>query len=277
MGVFVRSKPYSGPVRAVVLDWAGTAVDFGCMGPVAPFMEIFLRRKVSVTIQDARAPMGLMKKDHIRAMCSSPSVSARWRDVYGRIPDENDVQEMYEELEPSMISIIRKFAEPVPGLLEAVAELREDGLKIGSSTGYTRSMMDVMILEAARKGYLPDSVVTSSDVPCGRPSPFMCYMNAINLEVYPMEAMVKIGDTEADIQEGLNAGMWTIGVTRTSNDLGLTQEEVASMPEEELKRRIRTIEVRFLAAGAHYVADDIRGCPQIVREISQRLADGERP
>lgn len=277
MTVLVGNRHYSGPVRAAVLDWAGTAVDFGCMGPVEPFIEVFARRIVPVSVQEARRPMGLMKKDHLRAMCASAEVSAAWWSVYGREPGESDVEEMYRELEALLTSTVARFAEPVPGLLETIAELRESGVKIGSTTGYTRSIMDVLVPEAARRGYRPDSVVTSSDVPEGRPFPFMCYMNAINLAVYPMETMVKIGDTVADVREGLNAGMWSIGVTRSSSDLGLTEREAASLPAEELGNRLEAISAKFFDAGAHYVVEDIRQCPGILREINERLATGERP
>jgi phosphonoacetaldehyde hydrolase len=277
MTLSVRNRRSSGPLKAVVLDWAGTAVDFGCMGPVAPFIEVFARRSVSVTIEETRKPMGLMKKDHIRAMFESSEVSAGWFSVFGREPGEDDIHEMYLELEPLMVSTVSRFAEPVPGFLESVEEFRKRGLKIGSTTGYTRSMMDVLAPEAERRGYRPDSVVTSSDVPQGRPCPFMCYKNAINLAVYPMEAMVKVGDTVADIQEGLNAGMWSIGVMRSSNDLGLSEPEAASLPPEELEKRLKAISARFFEAGAHYVAENIGQCPEIIREINERLAAGERP
>ena len=277
MEVFFRSKPYPGPVKGVVLDWAGTTVDFGCIGPVSAFMEVFANRSIEVTTAEAREPMGLMKKDHIRAMIRTGSVATRWREAFGRDPDEADVQAMYLELEPLMISTIAEHAEPVPGLHGAVESMRRSEIKIGSSTGYTRPMMDILVPEAEKRGYRPDSVVCSSDVPRGRPYPYMCYQNAINLDVYPFEAMVKIGDTLADIQEGLTACMWTVAVTRTSSDLGLSEAEAAALPPGELARRMRIIKERFLSAGAHYVIEDIGGAPGVIEEINQLLARGERP
>lgn len=275
--MFSNRSSFPGAVKAVVLDWAGTAVDFGCMGPVASFIEVFARRGVAVTTEEARKPMGLMKKDHIRAMFQSPEISGGWFDVFGREPSEGDVHEMYLELEPMMVSSVADFAEPVPGLLEAVEEFRRLGLKIGSTTGYTRPMMDVLVPEAEKRGYRPDAVVTSSDVPRGRPAPFMIYKNAIDMGVYPMEAIVKIGDTVTDIQEGLNAGAWSIGVTRSSSGLGLTAPEVESLPAEELKERLMGVSASFLKAGAHYIVENIGQCPDIVCEINQRLAAGDRP
>jgi len=277
MDIFIRNKPYCGPVRAAVLDWAGTAVDFGCLGPTAVFIEVFKRHGVAVTLAEARQPMGLMKKDHVRAMCRMASVAARWAGVHGRNPDESDVDIMYQETERLLVQSLIHHARPVPGCVEAVAEFKRQGLKIGACTGYTRDMLNVLAPESARHGYAPDASVCSSDVPAGRPHPYMCYLNAIELQVYPMEAMVKIGDTVADIQEGLNAGMWTIGLTKSGNELGLSEGEAAALPADELRSRLAAIEARFREAGAHYVAEGIWNCPSIIADINEALTRGERP
>lgn len=272
-----RPGPYTGPVRAVVLDWAGTAVDYGCIGPVAVFLEVFTRRGVPPTVAEARAPMGLMKKDHIRAMCAAPELAARWQAVHGAPPSEADVESMYAETEPLMVACIRNHADPIPGLQDAVAALRGLGIKIGSTTGYTGPMMAELRPEAARRGYAPDAVFCSTDVPAGRPFPWMCYQNAMALGVYPMAAMVKVGDTVSDIQEGRNAGMWTVGITKTGNELGLPQAEAEALPPGELAVRLSAIEARLTGAGAQYVVEDIAAVPAVVAAINRRLAAGEQP
>ncbi len=277
MDIFIRNKQYTGNVQALVLDWAGTAVDYGCLGPVAVFLEVFAKQGVETSLAEARAFMGLMKKDHIRGMCNTPSVIEKWQAVHGRKPDESDVDLMYADTEPMMVAILNRFADPIPGLLESIAHFRDMDLKIGSSTGYTGPMMDVLVPEAAKKGYAPDSIVCSSDVPAGRPYPWMCYQNTLNLQVYPMEAMVKIGDTVTDIQEGLNAGMWTIGLTRSGNELGLSKEEADSLPADVLNEKLDKIGQRFLDAGAHFVAPDITHCARIIDEINDRLSQGAVP
>jgi phosphonoacetaldehyde hydrolase len=277
MDIYVRKTPYRGPVKALVLDWAGTAVDYGCIGPVAVFLEVFKRRGVEPTIEEARGPMGLMKKDHIRAMCNTPSLAERWASVHGKAPGEDDVDAMYLETEPLMVGCIKNHAELIPGLLDAVAAFRDMGLKIGSSTGYTGSMMDVLRPEAARQGYVPDAAYCSTDVPAGRPYPWMCYRNAIDLGVYPMEAMVKVGDTVSDVQEGLNAGMWTVALSKSGNELGMPLEEVECLPTAVLTARLSLVEDRLVEAGAHYVVEDITQVPDVIEDINDRLAQGEQP
>lgn len=277
MEIFIRNQLYKGPLKAAVLDWAGTVVDYGCIGPVAVFIEIFRKYGVEVSLAEARGPMGLAKKDHIRAMCAMDDVARKWEEAHGRKPDESDVEKMYPETEQMMVKSLSKYADPIPGAVETIKAFRSMGLKIGTTTGYTRPMVEILAPAAAKKGYIPDEVICSSDVPRGRPYPFMCYLNAIKLETYPLEAMVKIGDTIADIQEGLNAGMWTIGLTRTGNDIGLTEQETNALPSNELKARLVEVEASFKNAGTHYVTEGIWDCPLIIARINDRLAAGERP
>jgi phosphonoacetaldehyde hydrolase len=277
MDMFIRNRPYRGPVQGVVLDWAGTAVDYGCLGPAAVFVEVFKKHQIDVSIDEARRFMGLMKKDHIRHMLQLERIRSKWEEAYGRLPGDKDVDALYQDMEPMMVAVIAQHSDPIPGLLDTVAALRQREIKIGSCTGYTRSMMEVLVPEARQKGYAPDSVVCSSDVPAGRPYPWMCYQNAIQLEIYPMEALVKIGDTLSDVEEGLNAGMWTIGLTKSGNELGLSEAQVNELAPDELERRLRSIEQRYQDAGAHDTAEGIWDVTRIIDTINDRLLRGETP
>ncbi|MFA7425373.1 MAG: phosphonoacetaldehyde hydrolase [Desulfosarcinaceae bacterium] len=277
MTPYACKTPYMGPLQAAVLDWAGTAVDFGCQGPAAVFTDVFEKHGIQVTVTEARQFMGLSKRDHVAAICALPAVVDQWRRRWGQIPGAEEIDRIYADLEPAMIDTVVHHADPIPGVLEAVANFRALGLKIGSCTGYTRSMIEALAPVAREKGYAPDAVVCASDVPAGRPAPFMCYLNAVALRVYPMEAMVKIGDTVADIEEGLNAGMWTIGLTLCGNEIGLSPREIAALPIEELGLREGRVARRFRAAGVHYIAQNLRDCPPLIEAINRRMASGGRP
>jgi phosphonoacetaldehyde hydrolase len=274
---FVFHRSYRGPLKAVILDWAGTTVDYGSFAPTAAFIKVFERKGVKIDIEHARAPMGLMKKDHLRAISRLAPVAERWQEVHGRPCMEEDIDAMFLEFVPLQIECLAEYAGIIPGTLEAVKELHNLGMKIGSTTGYTREMMEVLVPEAGNKGYEPDAWVAASDVPAGRPFPWMCYQNAIKLQVSPLEAYVKIGDTLVDIEEGLNAGMWTIGLALSGNELGLTQAEAAALSPESLASRRKQISARMYQAGAHYVVDGIWECIPIIHEINYRLSRSERP
>lgn len=274
---FVFRRSYRGGLKAVILDWAGTTVDYGSFAPTAAFIKVFARRGVTIDLEHARAPMGLMKKDHLRAITRLSEVAARWQAVHGRPCTEADVEVMFAQFVPLQIDVLAEYAEPIPGTLEAVKEFRAQGLQIGSTTGYTREMMNVLVPEARKRGYEPDAWVAASDVPAGRPFPWMCYRNAIELRAFPLEAFVKIGDTLVDIEEGLNAGVWTIGLTLSGNELGLAQAEAEALAPEVRAARRTEISARMLQAGAHYTADGIWDVAAAVCDIQGRLARGERP
>ncbi|MCG8637680.1 MAG: phosphonoacetaldehyde hydrolase [Desulfobacterales bacterium] len=277
MDIFIRNKRYTGPVQSLVLDWAGTAVDHGCLGPAAVFVDVFEERDVAVTIEQARRFMGLAKKDHIRGMCSIPEIAAAWEGAHGRRPDERDINALYDRTATLMVETIASHSDPIDGVTDTISEIRKMGIKIGSSTGYVKEMMDVLVPVAREKGYHPDAIVCSSDVPAGRPYPWMCLANAAMLETYPMEAMVKIGDTVADIEEGLNAGMWTVGITETGNEMGLTREEVAALDPADLDNRLTAIKHRFEETGVHYVLKRTADILPVLDEINLRLRSGELP
>ncbi|GAP22146.1 phosphonoacetaldehyde hydrolase [Leptolinea tardivitalis] len=268
---------YKGELRGVILDWAGTTVDYGSFAPTAVFMDLFASRGVPITAAQARAPMGLMKKDHLQAIADNPEVTRDWLLVYGHKPTESEINEMFADFVPRQMHCLEEYAGVIPGVLQAVASFRDLGLKIGSTTGYTREMMDVLVPIARENGYTPDSWVSATDVPAGRPFPWMIYQNAIQLQIYPMEAFVKIGDTVVDIEEGINAGMWTIGLSVTGNLMGLTEKEVKELPDQVFKERRESAAKELYKAGAHYVVDGLADCPLILEEINYRIKQGESP
>jgi phosphonoacetaldehyde hydrolase len=274
---FTFRRSYRGPIKAVIMDWSGTTVDYGSSAPAVAFVKLFHKHGVPITMDEARGPMGVHKRDHIRAITQMPDVARRWQGTHGRAPIEADVEAMYAEFVPLLLDILADYATPIPGALEAMAAFRERGLKTGSCTGYSREMMDLLVPAARRLGYAPDSVVSVSDVPAGRPEPWMALRSAMELRVYPMEAVVKVGDTLPDIAEGLNAGMWTVGLTQTGNGLGLSEAEVKALRAEELETRLAPVRRQMYAAGAHYVVEGIGDVPALLDEIDARLARGEHP
>jgi phosphonoacetaldehyde hydrolase len=275
--IHLSDRIYRGPLKAVIFDWAGTTVDYGSFAPTAVFLYLFENCGVPITTAQARAPMGLTKKDHLRAISRMPEVVKLWQAIHGAPCTEADIEAMYAEFVPLQLACLAEYAEPIHGTLQAVAAIREMGMQIATTTGYSREMMELLVSEAARYGYCPDYWVCPDDVPAGRPYPWMIYLNAIKLQAYPLEALVKIGDTRVDVEEGLNAGTWTVGLALTGNGMGLSQADVKALPVEELRTRRESIAAGFYQAGAHYVLDGIWDVPGVLEEIQRRLTNGEKP
>ncbi len=270
-------RTYRGALKAILLDWAGTTMDYGCYAPAVVFRQVYERRRVPISMAEARAPMGAHKKVHIRKISQIESVHQRWEETYNQPPQESDIDAMFEAFVPLQLSCLAEYADLIPGTLETVAEFRKRGLKIGSTTGYTGEMMALLQEEAKKRGYEPDATVCATDVPEGRPAPWMCVQNAMQLGVYPFAACVKVDDTIPGIEEGLNAGMWTIGLAKTGNEIGLNEEEINRLDPEVLRTQLETVYQRMHQSGAHYVVDGIWDVPAVLDDIQSRLTRGECP
>jgi phosphonoacetaldehyde hydrolase len=264
-------------VQAAIFDWAGTTVDWGSLAPMGAFVETFAQFGVEISIDEARGPMGMAKRPHIQALVASPRIAEAWRRAHGRAPGEADVDALYEVFVPKNVAVAAAYADVIPGVAEVVKALRAEGLKIGSSTGYTREIMAEIAPRAAAQGYAPDSLVCTGDTPEGRPSPLMFYKGLIELSVWPAWRAIKIDDTTVGVAEGINAGAWSVGVAVSGNAFGLSLADTKALaPEDFARRRARAHDALF-AAGAHYVIDTVADLPPVVAVIEGRLARGERP
>ncbi len=264
-------------IKGIIFDWAGTTVDYGCFAPVQVFIEIFKEKQIEVTLEEARKPMGLLKYDHVKAMLSMERIANEWKNIYGREWAETDVDEMYQSFEEKLFKILPNFATPVPRCLETIKYLRDNDIKIGSTTGYTKEMIDIVAKHAKEQGYAPDYCITSTEMPKGRPYPYMVFQNIITLALDNLYEVAKVGDTVSDIQEARNAGIWAVGIIKGSSELGLTLDEVNSLDKSELAKQMNIVKERLFDAGAHFVIDDIGELPSAINEINTLVAKGGRP
>ena len=256
-----------------MLDWAGTTVDFGSVAPARTLQKLFDSRGVQLSESEIRRDMGLRKKEHIRSILSIPRVREAWRGTHGHPASDPDVDALYAEFIPMQFSCLTEHSAVIPGVVEAVATLRDRGLKIGSTTGYTREMVDLLLESSAREGYLPDCSITPGEASSGRPHPFMMYECAIRMQVYPMSAIAKVGDTPADILEGLNAGSWSIGIAGTGNMVGLAHAEFQALSEAERAARLVLARAELEQAGAHFVVDSVADLPPLLDVIDALLEE----
>jgi phosphonoacetaldehyde hydrolase len=250
----------------VVFDWAGTTIDYGCFAPVSAFVEAFASRGVEVTTAEARGPMGLHKRDHIRAMLQMPQVAERWRRTHARDWNDSDVDDLYRCFIPRQLEVIDKHSWLVPGVIECVAELRRLGILIGATTGYFREAAERVYRAAQQQGFAPDHCICAEEAPAGRPAPWMMFRTMEALGVCPPAAVVKVGDTVPDIGEGLHAGAWSIGVSESSSEVGCTEEELQGLPAAEGETKVGAARQKLLAAGAHRVIASVADLPAVLRD-----------
>jgi len=237
---------------------------------------------VPITMAQAREPMGLRKDIHIQKILEMPEVRQKWIDIKGHAPNDDTVKELYDKFVPMQLDVLGNFTKLIPGTADSVETLKsKHGLKIGTTTGFTRAMMDILIRDAAPQGYVPDSNVAGDDVEDEmgfRPAPFMLYKNLLNLGVWPIDGVVKIDDTNSGIEEGLNAGCWTVGVYGWGNYTDVdSMEQWDNMTADEQRQRRMKSKSKLMESEAHYVCHSIEDIPQIVEHINERLKMGESP
>lgn len=254
-------------LKAVVFDWAGTMIDFGSCAPVVALCKLFKAEGVPIEESEARADMGMAKRDHIAAILARPRVRQAWIIRYGATPDEATIDRLFGAIAPMMRDAARECAVLIPGAADVVRQLREAGVKIGSCTGYTPEMMLDILPAAAAQGYRPDCVVCAGDTAEGRPSPLMLWKNLVNLGAWPATACVKVDDAAVGIAEGRGAGVWTIGVAASGNGVGLSSEDLAALDPADRAECIARARAELERAGAHCVIDTVADLPEALARL----------
>jgi phosphonoacetaldehyde hydrolase len=276
---YVYTRTYRGKVKGMILDWSGTTADAYVIAPAVVFVEVFKRQGIEVSMTEARGPMGLRKDLHIKALTEEPEIAERWKGVHGKYPGQAEVDAMFADFVPMQLDCLRQYTTLLPGVVETVQTLQGRGIKIGSTTGFVRSMVDILEADAKTQGYVPDASVAGDEVVHGaRPKPFMLYRNLDLLDVHPIQSVIKVDDTISGVGEALEGGCWGVGIARYSNYMNInTIAEAEAMSAEEFQRRLEITREILRKSGAHYVIDEPSELIGVVDDVNARLARGERP
>ncbi len=276
---FVYSRGYRGKVKALVLDWSGTTADAYVLAPAVVFVDVFKKHGVEISMAEARGPMGLRKDLHIKSLTEVPEIAERWKGVHGNHPGQPEVDAMFADFVPMQLECLREYTTLLPGVAETTQKLQAEGIKIGSTTGFLRAMVDILEEDAKKQGYVPDASVAGDEVEHGaRPKPFMVYKNLDMLDVHPIQSVVKVDDTISGVGEALEAGCWGVGIARYSNYMDIDSfAHEKSLSETEIRRRLAFTRETLRKAGSHYVIDTFDELPAVIEDVNARLARGEKP
>ena len=266
------------PLQAVIFDWAGTLVDFGSLAPTQIFVEAFATFGIHITLAQARGPMGLSKWDHIHQLLQDESIAAQWLEKFGCAPANEDVDAIYARFMPMQIAKVGEFSAPIEGAVQTLQWLRANGLKVGSCSGYPREVLNQLLPQAEAAGVKPDYVVAGDELEAGgRPGPFMALANVLALGIGDVRACVKVDDTVPGIEEGLNAGMWTVGLSLSGNEVGYSVQEFAKADAADVEARVAVAEAKLKKAGAHYVVRSVADLPEVLQAIAADMRAGRKP
>lgn len=259
-------------LQAVVFDWAGTVIDFGSQAPMGAFVELFARHGVAISIAEARGPMGLPKWHHIQALGQQPRIAAAWLHAHGRPFCDTDVDALYEEFTPMNAESVKQHATLITGAADMVARLRAAGLKIGSTTGYNRPIMDTVVPLAAAQGFAPDNLVCAGDLPESRPSAAGMLHTLQVLGGVPPQRAVKVDDTLPGLLEGRNAGAWTVAVLASGNAAGLTEAQWQTLTETERDTVRQRARAELAAAHPDAWVDTVADLWPVLLELDARAS-----
>lgn len=256
-------------IQAVIFDWNGTLVDYGCRAPVEALMKAFRKWDIVVSPEEARSALSRTERDPVRSILSSKhdcAISA-CRDIAGIMTD----------YEVTLMEMLPGYCDMTPRALDVATELRLRKIRIGTTSPYSAQVTGILAWCAGKKGFSPDYVATPVGIPGTRPHPWMIFDNAMRLGIYPMHAIVKVGDSIQDVREGINAQCWTVGIIKGGMGLGLQREDIHATPRDILQERITSVRKQLTDAGAHYVVDSLSDLLPIIDEINFRMALGQRP
>ena len=273
----VERGPAIGRIQGVVFDWAGTIIDFGSLAPMGAFVRLFANHGVTISIAQARVPMGLPKLAHIQQLGAAPEIASQWQAVKGRPFSADDAQALLAEFEPMSAAAAIEHGAFVPGFLETYAWLKSQSIGVATTTGYTRKIMTPLIATAAQAGFHPALVICCDDVERSRPDPMGMHLCMRALGLDNGATVVKVDDTAPGLQEAINAGCWTVGVAASGNALGWSWEQWQSAGEEARTVAVAAAGQTLRSAGAHVVIRTVADLQDAIEAIEARILQGEKP
>ncbi len=279
--MYSYSRNFYGKLRGCIFDWSGTLVDKYSIAPVKSLMDTFKNYDIDVSYDEIRDSMGIRKDKHIEAILEIPNIRYKWLKKYGSEPNQSMVEEITLQYQMCQLDSISDYTELIPGVKSALLSLRNrHRLKLGGTTGFYNNITSQIQKDILKRDNVSlDSFVSGDDVEYGsRPNPFMLFRCMTKMNIDNVRTIVKVDDTVSGVEEGLNAGVWTVGVYRYSNYMNInTLEELENLAISDYSERINKSRDILSRSGAHYVIENLSQMETVVNDINMRLSRGECP
>jgi beta-phosphoglucomutase-like phosphatase (HAD superfamily) len=253
-------------LRLALFGLRGVLTDPGSFARPMALQQTFRHHGVNLPLTQFRHRVGQTDTDHIQYLLGQPEVQRQWVTHCGRHPEATDVIRVsdiyYDKFLPEFN---RQRAQIIPGVATTLIKLRYErdfqlGLVIPSG-----KFLDGPDINALRNhGVFIHGFKTS----------FRQHLDAFQV---PSSEVVGVSDTPSDIETLRGLGVWTVGVTTTSNEMLYEAGEFGKLSEAELETRRKRVRAKMLEAGAHKCIDDIVNLGLTLTRISEALARGEKP
>ncbi|MCC9643527.1 phosphonatase-like hydrolase [Rhodopirellula sp. JC740] len=193
-------------IELIVFDMAGTTVDENNV--------------VYQTVRQAINQAGYsFTQEQVQTIGAGKEKCQAIRDVLasdGKEHRESEVQDIFSNFKGMLREAYQTLdVSEQPDATATFRELRTQGIKVVLNTGYDRSTAEKLIHKIGWVvGEDFDALVTASDVESGRPAPDMIFLAMALTGVEESSHVIKVGDSQIDIEEGQNAGCgMSLGIT----------------------------------------------------------------
>tara|TARA_Y100000817_G_C16710514_1_gene479022 strand:- start:12 stop:812 length:801 start_codon:yes stop_codon:yes gene_type:complete len=256
-------------IRACIFDLGGTIVDKYSLSPFLSLKSAFKKHNILIPNALIFKDMGKHKLDHINDILLNDYVSLCWEKNYGNKPCDKSSGKVFSTFNDIQLEASKNI-DIIPETNYAIQYLKSNSIRTGCTTGFNfENMMQVQQRLNKNSIYL-DSYVSSTCLgKPSRPDPSMIYKNMNNLNIVNSKQVLKIDDTVVGIEEGKNAGCWTVGVAKWSTNMKVKSiEESNSITEKEISDRLFEAHDILKKSGADFVIDDLNELPNIITLIN---------
>ena len=255
-------------IRACIFDLGGTLIDKYSLSPLNSLHKAFHKFNIPITKSLIADDMGLKKKEHIEIILEKPNVKPMWYRETSDIPKSIMRDCILREFNRVQTKSL-ETCDLIENSVFTINRLQKMGIKIGITTGfnYEHTMIVNNIFE--EHNIFLDSIVSSDCVDNSRPYPDMIHENMKNLNITNPKHVIKIDDTFIGIQEGLNAGCFTIGVPRWSINMDMYDENEGEEDFNTIMDKLKTSKKKL--QNCHYLIDDLKSITTIILSINKLL------
>ncbi|XP_078374883.1 phosphonoacetaldehyde hydrolase-like [Oculina patagonica] len=197
----------SAKIELLVFDLAGTTVDDSIEGiplVAVAMKETFSKHGYGIDVEVVNKYRGMEKREAIqnilnelhRQSNTSPNV---------------DVEVIFKDFKYFLNKNLSSIKNEIPGTTDVFRKLKSAGMKIAVGSGFPHSVVE-SIASALEWTELVDYLSSAEKAGHGRPHPAMILSAMKFFNISDPRAVIKVGDTKIDVQEGKNAGCWTVSV-----------------------------------------------------------------
>lgn len=193
------------PITLAVLDMAGTTVaDDGLV------LRAFAAAAEAGGLP-AEGPEAEAARQYVLDTMGQSKIVV-FRAIFG---DEDRAQAANAAFETTYDSLIDQgLAEPIPGAEKAITTLREAGIKVALTTGFSRSTQDKLLVALGWKT-LADLTLSPAEAGRGRPYPDLILTALLKLSIDDVHQIAVLGDTSNDVLSGIRSGASIVAGTLT--------------------------------------------------------------